>query len=79
MEGLRDLYVVISDPSPQGMWEPHWLMLEEKLLEPVKSVVAPRSAEVVLPFGSCRLDWDMGESRVVLRRPEGWVDEEEDD
>lgn len=78
MTGLRDLYVVLIDPSPQGMWERNWVELEERLLEPVKGVVAPRLFEVVLPFASCRVDWDMGGSGVVLRRPEGGEVEEED-
>ncbi|KAI8943008.1 hypothetical protein NX059_001046 [Plenodomus lindquistii] len=69
MQGLRDLYVVLSDPSPQGMWERNWLELEGQLLEPVKRVVRPRVVEVVLPYGSCGVNWDLGESRVVLRRP----------
>lgn len=71
MTGLRDLYVVIVDPSPQGMWERNWLELEEQLVRPVKAVVRPRWFEVVLPFGSCKVDWDMGDSAVVLRTPEG--------
>ncbi|KAF2822049.1 hypothetical protein CC86DRAFT_448466 [Ophiobolus disseminans] len=75
MEGLRDLYVVLVDPSPQGMWERNWVKLEERLLEPVKGVVRPRWFEVVLPFASCRLDWDMGESAVVLRKPVEGEDE----
>jgi hypothetical protein len=69
MTGLRDLYVVLVDPTPQRMWERHWLELEEQLLAPVKLVVRPRLCEVVLPFATCRTDWDMGESRVVLRKP----------
>jgi hypothetical protein len=55
------------------------LELEERLLEPIKGVVRPVRAEVVLPYGTCRMDWDMGESRVVLRRPEGGVEEDEDE
>jgi hypothetical protein len=70
MTGLRDLYIVLIDPSPQGIWEANWSELEEELLEPVKQVVRPMWFELVLPFASCRTDWDMGESRVVLRRPE---------
>jgi hypothetical protein len=75
MTGLRDLYVVLIDPTPQRMWERHWLELEEQLLAPVKLVVRPRLCEVVLPFATCRTDWDMGESRVVLRKPKGREEE----
>ena len=79
MKGLRDLYVVLVDPSPQGMWERSWVELEEQLLAPVREVKGPRWFEVVLPFATCRTDWDMGESRVVLRKPEGGGVEEEED
>ena len=33
--------------------------------------------EVMLPFPSCRTDWDMGKSRVALKRPEGGMEEED--
>jgi hypothetical protein len=79
MKGLRDLCVVLSDPSPWDMWERSWLDLEELLLRPVKEVTGPGCFELVLPFKRCRTDWDMGESRVVLRRPEGGGEEDEDD
>ena len=78
MTGLRDLYVVLIDPSPQDMWERNWLELEEQLLAPVKEVTRPKWFELLLPFASCKTDWDMGESRVVLRKPAGGVVEEDD-
>jgi hypothetical protein len=71
MEGLRELYIVLVDPSPQGMWERSWGELEEVLLAPVKEVVQPRWFELVLPFKSCRTNWDMGDCSVVLRKPVG--------
>ncbi|KAH7068096.1 hypothetical protein BKA63DRAFT_536534 [Paraphoma chrysanthemicola] len=77
MTGLRDLYVVITDPSPQGMWERNWLELEEVLLRPVKAVIRPRWFELVLPYESCKMDWDMAESSCVLRTPETLVEEED--
>jgi hypothetical protein len=70
MTGLRELYVALVDPSPQDMWERSWGELEEQLLAPVKEVRGPRWFELLLPFGSCRTDWNMGECGVVLRRPE---------
>ncbi|KAF2727209.1 hypothetical protein EJ04DRAFT_479405 [Polyplosphaeria fusca] len=76
MKGLRDLRVVLVDPTPGRTWEARWLDLEEQLLEPVKEVVGPRWFEVVLPYASCETDWDMGESRVVLRVPVEDGDEE---
>jgi hypothetical protein len=79
MKGLRDLYVVLIDPSPQGIWEANWSELEDELLEPVKKVVSPRWFELVLPFASCRTDWHMGESMVVLKRPELGVEGEDDE
>lgn len=78
MTGLRELYVVLADPSPQGMWERNWLELEEQLLKPLTNVTRPERFEVMLPFARCGVDWDMGESRVVLRKPDGGEDEEED-
>jgi hypothetical protein len=79
MTGLRDLYVVLSDPSPQEMWESSWVQWEEQLLRPVKEVTRPGWFELVLPFASCKTDWDMGQSSVVLRKPESGFVEEEDD
>lgn len=76
MEGLRELYVAVVDPSPQEIWERSWVELEDKLLEPVRKVVGPECFELVLPFERCRTDWDMGGSRVVLRRVEVEEDEE---
>jgi hypothetical protein len=70
MQGLRDLHVVITDPSPQHMWESNWLELETLLLEPVRKVVLPRRFELVLPYAGCDVKRNMGESRVRLRRPE---------
>lgn len=70
MQGLRDLFVVLVDPSPQALWERSWGELEEQLVQPVFKVVRPRVVEVVLPYASCRTEW--GEGRVVrFRRPEG--------
>ncbi|KAH7380219.1 hypothetical protein DE146DRAFT_625156 [Phaeosphaeria sp. MPI-PUGE-AT-0046c] len=77
MAGLRDLYVAIIDPSPQEIWERNWIELEEQLLSPVKMVTSSDWFELLLPFHRCRTDWDMGESRVVLRRPEEEHDEGE--
>jgi hypothetical protein len=79
MTGLRDLYVVISDPSPQGIWERSWVELEEQLLRPVKEVTRPSQFELMLPFSSCSTDWDMGESKVTLRTPEIWLPGEGED
>jgi hypothetical protein len=79
MEGLRELYIVISDPSPRGMWETNWLQLEEKLLEPVKEVKKPRWFELTLPYATCRTSWDMGESKALLRKPYGDTEDEEED
>lgn len=71
MRGLRDLKVSIIDPSADGIWEAHWLGLESLLLESVKKVttVGLRRFDVVMPYASCRVDWDMGESNVRLIRP----------
>lgn len=77
MRGLRDLYVVVADPSPHAVWEPTWLQLEEQLLQPVREVVRPRWFELVLPYASCGVEWDMAGSSVVLRRPDGDGVEEE--
>ncbi|KAF2126955.1 hypothetical protein P153DRAFT_296995 [Dothidotthia symphoricarpi CBS 119687] len=71
MQGLRDLYVVVVDPSPQDMWESSWVELEEQLLQPVRSVTKPKCFELMLPYASCGVEWEMGSSRVVLRRPDG--------
>ncbi|KAJ4305586.1 hypothetical protein N0V90_001117 [Kalmusia sp. IMI 367209] len=69
MKGLRDLRVTIVDPSPDQLWEGHWLGVEGTLLEAVKRVRGVRRFEVVLPYASCRVDWDMGDSGVRLVKP----------
>lgn len=79
MKGLKDLYIVISDPSPLGLWERGWLELEEKLLEPVRKITSPRWFELWLPYTGCRVDRDMGGCAVVLRKPNGEAVEEEGD
>ncbi|KAL6708589.1 hypothetical protein ACN47E_002570 [Coniothyrium glycines] len=77
MTGLRDLYVVLVDPSPQQMWERNWLELEGRLLQPVKEVTKPNRFELVLPYASCRTDWVVSDMRIQLRRPqEGLMGEE---
>ncbi|KAF2650733.1 hypothetical protein K491DRAFT_608311 [Lophiostoma macrostomum CBS 122681] len=71
MRGLRDLYIVITDPSPQALWQRNWCELEGKLLEPVKQVMTPRWFILCLPYSGCRTDWDMGDCGVELRKPNG--------
>ncbi|KAJ5058595.1 hypothetical protein J3E74DRAFT_7577 [Bipolaris maydis] len=78
MQGLRELYVVLIDPSPQGLWERNWLQLEDVLLESVRGVTRPRDAVVVMPYQSCGVDWDMGDGCVRLVRPEDGGAEEDD-
>lgn len=73
MEGLRELYVVISDPSPGGIWESRWIALEERLLGPVSGVVRPRG-EVRLPFEGCGTGWDLGNCKVLLTTPGQLID-----
>ncbi|KAF1962092.1 hypothetical protein CC80DRAFT_588706 [Byssothecium circinans] len=77
MRGLQDLRVVIVDSSRDSIWEAQWLGLEEKLLESVRRVGGVRRVEVVLPYASCSVDWDLG-GAVVLRKPERAVVEEEE-
>ncbi|KAF2263000.1 hypothetical protein CC78DRAFT_534406 [Lojkania enalia] len=76
MKGLRDLRVVLIDPSRNAMWETHWLELEGDLLECVKAVRQTRWFELALPYESCSTDWDLG-GGVVLRKPEGDVEEDQ--
>ena len=77
MTGLRELFVVISDANPQGLWRTGWCELEGKLLEPVKQVTRPRWFVLCLPYEECRADWDMGDCKVELRKPGGDVIDEE--
>ena len=67
MQGLRHLQVMLIDPSPQQLWEANWVELEDILLDSVRAVKRPRDAVVILPYPSCRTDWDMGDSTVRLR------------
>lgn len=69
MKMLRDLKVTLVDPSPDGIWEGHWLGMEEVLMDAVKRVRTPRMYEVALPYASCRVDWDMGGCNVRLTKP----------
>jgi hypothetical protein len=69
MQGLRHLRVVLMDPSPQQLWQLNWLDVEDTLLDSVRTVTKPRDAVVVLPYPTCRTDWDMGDSTVRLRIP----------
>lgn len=69
MKALRDLKVSIVDPSAEGIWEGHWLGVEEVLMDAVKRVKTPRRFEVVLPYAGCKTDWDMGGCNVRLTRP----------
>jgi hypothetical protein len=72
MEGLRDLYVVVSELKPgQKTWERGWLENEERLMQDVVSVGRAselRRAVVVLPYEGCRVDWE-GQGIVVFKRP----------
>ena len=70
MGGLRDLHVVLIDPSPQDMWETNWLEMEDQLLEPVRKVTVPPWFELVLPYNSCGKERNMGDSSVKLHKPE---------
>lgn len=70
MKGLRDLCVVLVDPSSHDMWESNWLELEEQLLAPVKEVIRPQRFELILPYSTCGTEWDMCESSVRLRKPD---------
>jgi hypothetical protein len=78
MKGLRELYVLLTDPSPQHLWERQWADLEERLLEDVQNVRQTRWFTLMLPYPGCRTDWDMGGCNVILRKPED-DDEDEDD
>jgi hypothetical protein len=77
MKGLRNLQVVLIDPSPQQIWANVWLDLEDILLDSVRAVKRPREAVVVLPYPSCRTDWDMGDSTVRLRIPDNGRDDQD--
>jgi hypothetical protein len=69
MKALRDLRVVIVDPSPDSTWEAHWLGVEEVLMDAVKRVQTPRRFDLLLPYAGCRVDLDMGGCNVRLLRP----------
>jgi hypothetical protein len=76
MQGLRDLCVILVDPSRDDMWERNWKELEGFLLEPVKEVTRPRKFELMLPYSTCGVTHDMGDSPVRLMKPEGDGEEE---
>ncbi|KAA8621844.1 hypothetical protein PtrV1_06345 [Pyrenophora tritici-repentis] len=78
MEELRNLFVVLLDPSPQQLWERSWLELQDMLLESVKDVKRPREAVVVLPYPSCGTEWDSADSSVTLRSPIGGIVDQDD-
>lgn len=78
MQGLRDLYIALVDPSQHGMWERNWVELETELLEPVKQVTKPKWFDLTLPYASCDTRRNMGECRVVLSKPVGEEGESEE-
>ncbi|KAF2000862.1 hypothetical protein P154DRAFT_522141 [Amniculicola lignicola CBS 123094] len=77
MKGLRDLYVVLSDPSPANTWEAAWGENQGKLMADVKKVVQTRWFMLMVPYESCDTHLDMGECKVILRRPDGESEEED--
>lgn len=79
MQGLRDVYVVLVDPSHDQMWERNWNELEGFLLEPVKEVTRPWKFELLLPYASCGLAHDMGDSPVKLTKPDGEGEDEDEE
>ncbi|KAJ4351617.1 uncharacterized protein N0V89_006960 [Didymosphaeria variabile] len=57
MRGLKDLRVAIIDPSPEGIWEAHWLGVEEVLLEAVMRAITleqPAVRSVIVGTGKVR-------------------------
>ncbi|KAF2475149.1 uncharacterized protein BDR25DRAFT_100282 [Lindgomyces ingoldianus] len=79
MKGLRELFVVLADPSPFKMWEQKWIELEKELLAPVKLVIQPRWFELWLPYSGSNVGLDMGGSSCRLRKPDGLEEGEEED
>ncbi|ORY14384.1 hypothetical protein BCR34DRAFT_599163 [Clohesyomyces aquaticus] len=79
MRGLRELFVVLTDPSPNQLWEQKWIGLEKELLEPAKLVIQPRWFELMLPYEGCNTGIDMGASACRLKKPEAAGDEDSDD
>ncbi|KAF1835579.1 hypothetical protein BDW02DRAFT_547914 [Decorospora gaudefroyi] len=82
LSGLRELVVVLLDPSPGQIWERGWAEVEDLLMQGVGKVRGVRSAQVFLPYASCGVGWELGGGCVRLRRPEGdgsGVEEDEDE
>ncbi|KAH7132607.1 hypothetical protein B0J11DRAFT_522092 [Dendryphion nanum] len=71
MKGLRDLYVVLCDPSPQGLWERSWLELEDTLVEDIGKIKQCKWFEVVMPYASSVTEREIEGSNVRFRKPDG--------
>ena len=73
LTGLRHLRVSLI--FRYGQWSDYyeqlWKEREKELLDPIKRITAPRDFVLTLPDRRCSTVMDVGDSRCVLRLPDG--------
>ena len=72
MTGLRQLRVILYFRHREvfDCYEEYWKKWELHLLDPVKSITAPKDFTLTLPDRRCSTDVDLGSSKCVLQLPE---------
>ncbi|KAJ4993210.1 hypothetical protein SVAN01_01185 [Stagonosporopsis vannaccii] len=71
MTGIRQLRIVLYFRWREvyDCYEQYWRKYESELLNPVKSITAPKNFVLVLPDRRCSTNADLGSSSCVLQRP----------
>jgi hypothetical protein len=70
LTGLRRLHINVAgrhvDGTPQELWQEQGA----NFIKMARTITAPREFVIILPDRECETDYDVGDSRCVLRLPE---------